>query len=186
MARKQIQRLSKAGAIALIYRERSRIKVYDRANPTIGIGHLLTPKERQTGVILVKDEKGNQLRLTVSAGLNKKQIELLFLQDIETMSRELNAALEVNTTQQQFDALMFFHFNIGPTNFRRSQVRRVLNAGGTSQAVAAAWQSSFTTSGGQRSAELVDRRKDEATFWLTGEYEHLSNRRHERTVLAGF
>lgn len=186
MARTQIQRLSKAGAIALIYRERSRVKVYDKANPTIGIGHLLTPKERQTGVILVKDAKGNQLRFAISAGLNKEQIELLFLQDIETMARELNVALEVNTTQQQFDALMFFHFNIGPTNFRRSQVRRVLNAGGTPQAVAAVWQHSFTTSNGQRVAELVDRRRDEATFWLTGEYEHLSNRKHERTVLAEF
>lgn len=180
------QRMSKAGAIALIYRERSRTRIYDRENPTIGIGHLLTPTERKTGVILVKDENNQTVKIFPNQGINKRQIELLFLQDIELRAQELNRYIKVSTTQEQFDALMFFAFNIGTTAFRESRVCAAVNSGATDEYVAAIWTKSFLTSNGKLSRELVDRRRDEAAFWLTKEYAHLSNNRREQTVLAGF
>lgn len=180
------QKMSKAGAIALIYRERSRTKIYDRRNPTIGIGHLLTPIEKKTGIIYVKDEAGRSVKIFPNQGLTKRQIELLFLQDIDVRAQELNSYLKVSTTQEQFDALMFLSFNIGTTAFQKSRVCAAINRGANSEQIAAIWKESFLTANGIPNRELIDRRNDEATFWLTGEYHHLSNNQRERTVLAGF
>lgn len=92
--------------------------------PTIGCGHLLTKSELYSGKILVSGAP-----VKFREGLNESQIDILLSQDLTTVNSALNTGINVELTQNQFDALCSFAFNVGIPAFLSSTLRRLLNKG---------------------------------------------------------
>jgi len=79
--------------------------------PTIGYGHV---KRQGDGVV---------------APLSHDQALVLLRDDMATFEKDINLFVKVPLTQNQFDALCSFVFNVGFTNFRGSTLLEKLNAG---------------------------------------------------------
>ena len=116
---------------------------------TIGYGHTLTARE--------------------GAVVSEKDAEALLLYDLISISHSVNEWTYAPLTQNQFDALSAFAFNIGADNFRRSSVLRRLNEGQHLQAACAMdlWRKADFE--GERIVidALVRRRSAEKTLFLT-------------------
>lgn len=89
---------------------------------TIGIGHLLTDHERQTGALILDHQV-----IPWRPKITQDQALQLLRQDIETPEQCLQ---DCNTrlAQHQFDALTSFIFNVGANAFLNSTLRRHLIA----------------------------------------------------------
>jgi lysozyme len=123
--------------------------------PTIGVGHLLTKEELATG----------KLRIEVDwhQGITEAQAEDLLRQDLAA-AEEAVSEVTVPLTQQQYDTLVSFAFNVGGQAFRASTLLRLLNAG-QYQAVPAQLRR-WIHSAGRVDPVLVRRREDEVRQWL--------------------
>jgi lysozyme len=76
---------------------------------TIGYGHTIDVKEGMT--------------------ITQHQCDVMLEVDIETYENYVNEQVDVSLTQNQFDALVSWVYNLGPTNLRNSTMLKVLNAG---------------------------------------------------------
>jgi lysozyme len=105
----------------------------------------------------------------VHAGLSitQEQAGALLLQDVGTAVATVNRLVTVPLTQNQFDALVDFVFNLGSGNFARSTLLRELNAGNT--AAAAAQFLVWNRAGGVVLPGLTRRRQAEAELFETAE-----------------
>jgi lysozyme len=116
---------------------------------TIGHGHTLTARQ--------------------GAEVSADDAEALLLYDLIGVSHALNEAIYSPLTQNQFDALASFVFNIGLDSFHQSGVLRRLNEGALIQAACAMelWRKAIV--GGERIVidALVRRRSAEKTLFLT-------------------
>jgi lysozyme len=116
---------------------------------TIGHGHTLTARQ--------------------GAEVSADDAEALLLYDLIGVSHVLNEAVYTPLTQNQFDALASFVFNIGLDSFHQSGVLRRLNEGALIQAACAMelWRKAIV--GGERIVidALVRRRSVEKTLFLT-------------------
>lgn len=125
--------------------------------PTIGIGHLLTRSELSSGKLLINGEVvkwGN--------GITAKQCDELLAEDANWARNALGAVL-VPLTQNQFDSLVSFVFNIGAAAFRGSTLLKKLNAGDY-DAVPAQMRR-WTMAGGKPLLGLRNRREFEVKCW---------------------
>ena len=77
----------------------------------------------------------------------------------------LNAALKVAVTQEQFDALCCFAYNVGMGNLASSTLLRLLNEGADPQEVAAQF-GRWNKAAGKVLAGLTRRREAEAKLFL--------------------
>lgn len=84
---------------------------------TIGYGHTLTARE--------------------GAEVSEADAEALLVYDLIAVQHAVNESVLAPVSQNQFDALCSFAFNIGLDNFRRSQVLKRLNSGAAVQAACA-------------------------------------------------
>lgn len=116
---------------------------------TIGYGHTLTARE--------------------GAEVSEQDAEALLMYDLIAVAHSVNEWTFTPLTQNQFDALCAFAFNIGVDNFRRSSVLRRVNEGQLLQAACAMelWRKADFE--GERIIidALVRRRSAEKTLFLT-------------------
>ncbi|NIF45994.1 lysozyme [Burkholderia sp. Tr-862] len=115
--------------------------------PTIGYGHLILPNERFT------------------RPLTSAEAEALLRRDLRGAELNLRKLLHVPVTQQQFDALMSFVFNLGAGRLRSSTLLRYLNAG--TSARAADQFLVWNKAGGKPLAGLTKRRQAERALFLS-------------------
>lgn len=115
---------SEEGRRLLSQWEGMRLKVYrDVAGfPTIGIGHLLSRDEATSGKIRIRGEP-----VRYAEGLTEPQVLDLLAQDIERYERAVSERVKVPVTQEQFDALVSFAFNVGIGAFDDSTLLRLVN-----------------------------------------------------------
>ncbi|MEL6237024.1 MAG: lysozyme [Pseudomonadota bacterium] len=114
---------------------------------TIGYGHLIRPGEMFNGPISLQ------------------QAESLLRNDLHDTEQGIASAVRVPLTQNQFDALASFVFNLGAGRLRSSTLLRKLNAG--DYAGAANQFLLWDKAGGKPLKGLTKRRQAERKLFLT-------------------
>jgi lysozyme len=117
-------------------------------NPTIGYGHLIKPGEN------------------FDQGITQERAAALLRQDVQRAVGEVNAALEVPVTQNQFDALVSFDYNVGAKNLRNSTLLANLNSG---KSVTKDNFTGYNHAGGRIAPGLTTRRTDEYNLFSGGQ-----------------
>ena len=90
--------------------------------PTIGYGHLLTKSELLSGNIRIKG-----VSYKLAEGISEPLALALLDQDIDPYEAIVNQLVKVPLTQNQFDALVIFTFNIGVGGFASSSASKSIN-----------------------------------------------------------
>jgi lysozyme len=127
--------------------------------PTIGVGHALTPAEKSAGAL---DIDGTQV--PYAGGITEDQVKALLACDLHRYEDALNDAIAVNLTQNQFDALVSFCFNVGIGGFQGSTLLKDVN-NSNFDAVPADLRM-WDKAGGVVSQGLLNRRNNEVQLWL--------------------
>jgi len=101
-----------------------KLKMYNdlgakKGHCTIGIGHLIH-KGICTGV--------NPSEKTFKNGISTIQGKNLLKNDLRIAEKAINRRVAVQLTQNQFDALVSFVFNVGSTKFRSSTLLKLINS----------------------------------------------------------
>lgn len=153
-------KMSKRGLDKLIEWEGFKTRVYkDSAGlPTIGVGHLLTKDELRSGKINII---GKQVKY--AEGITEDQVKALLQQDIVSREAAVKNLVRVPLSQNQFDTLVSFVFNIGRYAFQNSTLLRVLNDGRYQEVPDQLDR--WIYSGGKRVDGLINRRRNEIALW---------------------
>lgn len=103
------------------------------------------------------------------AKVSAADAEALLLFDLVPIVDGVNAALEVETTQSQFDALCIFAHGVGMAAFRDSEVLKRVNAGRVTEAAMAidAWRKAEIRGDAYLADVLIRRRAAEKALMLT-------------------
>ena len=99
--------------------------------------------------------------------ITKAQAEQLFDQDVARFEKVVNDVTPWVRSQQQFDALVSFAYNIGEGGYRQSTTARLQNEGNERGAADA--MRLWTKSKGVTDPRLVRRREQERALYLTGD-----------------
>lgn len=121
---------------------------------TIGYGHKIRPAEMSLYCELKKE-------------LTKAEAETIFQNDIRPFKDVVNKAITKPLTQNQFDALVIFAFNIGIGGFKGSTVARYINAGRPLADIEKWWLVWCHGDDGEVIPGLLQRRKDEFGLFKT-------------------
>ncbi|MFV2948030.1 lysozyme [Pseudomonas japonica] len=102
----------------------------------------------------------------VKAGMSitKEQAERMLLNDVQRFEPEIERLVIAKLSQNQWDALVCFTYNLGATNLESSTLRRLLNDG--DYAGAAGQFSRWNKAGGKILPGLVRRRAAERDLFL--------------------
>ena len=143
--------VSAAGVTTLVNHEEQVNKVYlDPVNiPTVCVGHTRTVSKDMVGKYFTDE-----------------QCEALLREDLKVAERAVKRHVTAPITQEQYDSLVSFTFNVGATNFENSTLLKKLNAGDCMGAVKEF--SRWVYAKGVKLRGLVRRRDDEAANFATG------------------
>lgn len=106
---------------------------------------------------------GHTRNVTMGMTCTQEQAEQWLQEDVQSAADAVNRLVTVELTQQEFDALVDFTFNLGAGNLQRSTLLRLLNSGDYTGA-AAEFQK-WDKAGGQVLAGLLRRRQAEADMF---------------------
>jgi|TARA_R100000479_G_scaffold168210_1_gene109062 lysozyme len=138
-------------------------------------------KISQEGIDLIKHFEGCELEsyrcsanvLTIGYGTTKNvvegmkisqhQAEELLMKDLEEFEEYVEDLIDVKLEQHQFDALVAWTYNLGPTNLKTSTLRKVLNKGAYDDVPEQ--MKRWNKAGGQVLKGLVRRRDAEALLF---------------------
>ena len=140
---------------------------------TIGAGHKLSRVEMDTGTLIIDGQEVRWIN-----GLTKEQIDALLRKDLEWVELAINDSVTVPLSDNQFDALVAFTFNVGASAFRSSTLLKKLNKGDylsvpdelrrwNKITVRHVNDDGTTVYSKQVSPGLVRRREAEIKLWLT-------------------
>ena len=96
-----------------------------------------------------------------------EEIFALFQNKIQRYVNEVNSAIHVSVTQQQFDALVSFHYNTGAIG--HSSLALSINGGASNDVITHNFMQ-WTHGGGRVITGLVTRRRNEAKLYTQGVY----------------
>ena len=125
---------------------------------TIGVGHLITRAERMSGKIRIVGDD-----VLYRNGLTDEQCAVLLTQDLYFSESALNSWRQIELSQNQFDALVSFIFNVGATAFTGSTLLKVLNQSLFDQVPAQLRR--WVHDNGRVVQGLVNRREKEIKLW---------------------
>lgn len=126
---------------------------------TIGYGHLLTKSELTSQALYIAGK-----RYDWKKGLTFSEAKTLMDQDLDKFENYVNGAVKVPLTQNQFDTIVSFSYNVGTGALGGSTLLKKLNSGKYDEVPRELMR--WTRSGGRHWKGLVNRRKAEAELWL--------------------
>ena len=140
-----LMKLGEKGTEILKYFEGCKLTAYQDSVGvwTIGYGHT----------------KGVHDGMTIT----QEQAEQMLLTELEEYEGYIENMVTVPLTQNQFDALVVWVYNLGPTNFKNSTLLKELNAGNYNAASTEIKR--WNKAGGKVLAGLVKRREAEAQLF---------------------
>ena len=140
-----LMKLGEKGTEILKYFEGCKLTAYQDSVGvwTIGYGHT----------------KGVHDGMTIT----QEQAEQMLLTELEEYEGYIESMVTVPLTQNQFDALVVWVYNLGPTNFKNSTLLKELNAGNYNAASTEIKR--WNKAGGKVLAGLVKRREAEANLF---------------------
>jgi lysozyme len=152
--------ISNNGVDFLINVEGTKLHVYlDSVGfPTIGTGHLLTKSELSSGKIKI-----NGIFVRYKNGMTYDQAGTLLQQDLESVINIVNHLVKVELTQNQFDALVSFTYNVGKNAFENSTLLKLLNQGFYDEVPIQMLR--WNKAGGRIVKGLTNRRNAEIELW---------------------
>ena len=95
--------------------------------------------------------------------ITQEQAEQMLLTELEEYEGYIENMVAVPLTQNQFDALVVWVYNLGPTNFKNSTLLKELNSGNYTAAGTEILR--WNKAGGEVLAGLVKRREAEAQLF---------------------
>ena len=95
--------------------------------------------------------------------ITQEEAEQMLLTELEEYEGYVEKYVTVPLTQNQFDALVVWVYNLGPTNFRKSTLLKELNSG--NYTAAGNEITKWNKAGGKVLAGLVKRREAEAKLF---------------------
>lgn len=128
--------------------------------PTIGLGHLLTKREQQSGFINI-----NGKNINYKNGLTMDQVMDLKRQDLKRFEDAVHRHVKVKITQSMYDALVSWLFNVGAGRMNNSTLGRKLNR--KDYIGAANELPRWNKAGGRTLRGLTRRRNAERDMFLT-------------------
>jgi len=130
-----------------------RLKAYlDVAGiPTIGVGFTYMPGGKKVAL-------GDKITLA--------QCDSLFTTIVADFEAAVNKMVKVSLTQNQFNALVSFSFNVGTSALAQSTLLKRVNANASPEQIKAAF-AMWVKAGGKVIPDLVKRRNDEANLYFT-------------------
>ena len=108
---------------------------------------------------------GHTLNVKSTDVINKEQAEYFLRQDVKSAESDVNRK-KLNLTQNQFDALVSFVFNLGAGNFKRSTLLRKVKANPNDPSIRVEFER-WIYAGGKVLSGLAKRRKEEADLYFT-------------------
>ena len=141
-------KISEKGVSLIQHFEGCELKSYRCAGNviTIGWGHTKTAEENQI--------------------ITQEVADFLLLDDILVFEDDVQRLVNVDLTQNQYDALVCWTFNLGATNLNSSTLLKVLNSGTYDKVSEQILR--WDKSGGKPLAGLTRRRRSEALLFDTG------------------
>jgi len=103
--------------------------------------------------------------------ITQEEADKLLLHEMEEYEGYVNKLVEVNLSQNQFDALVSWVFNLGPANLKASTLLKVLNSKDY-EGVPAQIQR-WNKAGGKVLEGLIRRRNAEALLFEGKDWEHI-------------
>jgi lysozyme len=97
-------------------------------------GNVLTAYQDQRGVWTIG--YGHTAGVHPRQTITREEAEALLAEDIQTAARCVNEVVAVQLTQTQFDSLVDFAFNVGPSAFKKSTLLKDINTGHFPEVVA--------------------------------------------------
>ena len=107
---------------------------------------------------------GTTRGVNASMSITKEQAERMLLNDVQRFEPEVERLVTVPLSQNQWDALISFTYNLGAANLESSTLRRMLNAGDYTGA--AEQFPRWNKAGGKVLPGLVRRRAAERELFL--------------------
>lgn len=126
---------------------RSRKYLCSAGKRSIGYGHLLKPREDYEEI-------------------TKSEAIQLLKKDLEWAEKSVWNNISLDITQNQFDALVSFVFNVGGAAFQRSSLRQKINHHADESEIYDEFIR-WVYAGGKKSLGLLRRRKMEAAIFLS-------------------
>jgi len=102
--------------------------------------------------------------------ITQEQAEAMLLEELKEYEGYIETYVEVELTQEQFDALVVWVYNLGPTNFRNSTLLKRLNKSNYEDVPNQIKR--WDKAGGKTLSGLTKRRASEAHLFATGEVVH--------------
>ena len=162
-------KLSKKGLELLMQSEKTVVKgtkhmAYDSsAGLTIGIGHLVTGEEKLSGLIVIGGKN-----VKWSNGITHKQAKSLLASDVIKYEGMVNRLVKNNAlSQNEFDSLVNFSFDIGLSAFAKSTLCSKVGAGDLQSVPSQMMR--WVRADGKKSKELNSRREKESAMWAGSE-----------------
>ena len=130
---------------------------------TIGWGHAIVYNRRHLTVH--NDPVGDLARSLYPGGINLEQAEKLLIAETAGVALQVDNLVKVEITDNMFDALVSFAYNVGTGNLKRSTLLRKLNS--RSYTGAADEFPKWRRANGIILQGLVNRRADERILFLS-------------------
>lgn len=131
---------------------------------TVGLGHALRNIETGNWLKGKSDFQTMVNQYPFLQTITKIQADELLKLDLIYIEKKINSRITRELTQQQFDALVSYSYNIGWSN----TMQHLLNTNATDAEIADWFENHYITANGVKLKGLVYRRKSEAYLFING------------------